>query len=376
MYMTKPDKKIKLLCILHRSPPVHGASKVGDFISSSDVIRCTFDCRFITIRSSKTLSDIGGVSLSKIYLALSLYVQVLFALLFFRPDRIYFTASIKGVAFYRDLPLSVLWKTYGLFKYAPVYYHYHTKGVRDFVSCSKFNLGATKFFLRDVNLILLGQDLSADFDSVDVFKTVSFLPNGVASAPAESVLKSTLLSKYENNEVVRVLYLSNMIKSKGYLEVLNLAKINKGLDVRFDFAGDWQAEADEVEFFQCLEREGLESSVHFHGFVSGTEKKKLLESAHLFVFPTVYPFEAFPLAILESLSYGVPVISTTEGAISSMLDEGCGVIIDDVRDLPSAFTFARNKLVHIDAARCCIRRFSENYTLNEMENNFVSVMSR
>ena len=27
--------KPKLLCILHRSPPAHGAAKVGDFIASS-----------------------------------------------------------------------------------------------------------------------------------------------------------------------------------------------------------------------------------------------------------------------------------------------------------------------------------------------------
>lgn len=32
-------KKTKLLCILHYSPTAHGASKVGDFIKSSEITK-------------------------------------------------------------------------------------------------------------------------------------------------------------------------------------------------------------------------------------------------------------------------------------------------------------------------------------------------
>ena len=38
--------KPKLLCILHRAPPAHGAAKVGDFIASSKKLNKHFDCRF------------------------------------------------------------------------------------------------------------------------------------------------------------------------------------------------------------------------------------------------------------------------------------------------------------------------------------------
>ena len=77
--------KPKLLCILHRSPPAHGAAKVGDFIGESEKLQDTFECRFITIKSSDTIGDIGKIKIKKLYLVIELYFKVLFVLLFFRP---------------------------------------------------------------------------------------------------------------------------------------------------------------------------------------------------------------------------------------------------------------------------------------------------
>ena len=109
-------KKTKLLCILHRSPPAHGAAKVGDIIASSKKLNENYDCRFISIKSSDTIGDIGKVNFKKFYLVAELYMKVLWALVVFRPHKIYFTASIRSVALYRDLLVSTLWKVYRLLK--------------------------------------------------------------------------------------------------------------------------------------------------------------------------------------------------------------------------------------------------------------------
>ena len=126
--------KSKLLCILHRSPPAHGAAKVGDFIASSKHLKENFECRFITIKSSATIGDIGKVNFKKLYVVAELYVKILVSLLIFRPQKIYFTASIKSFAFYRDLFIAALLKIYHLFKPVDVYYHYHTKVVLIFLA--------------------------------------------------------------------------------------------------------------------------------------------------------------------------------------------------------------------------------------------------
>ena len=65
-------KKTRVLYILHRSPPMHGAAKVGDVIEASKKLNDEFDSYHITIKSSKTISDIGKVNLKKLYLVFEL----------------------------------------------------------------------------------------------------------------------------------------------------------------------------------------------------------------------------------------------------------------------------------------------------------------
>ena len=359
----------KLLCILHRSPPSHGAAKVGDFIAQSQRLQETFDCRFITIRSSDTIGDIGKVNFKKIYFVLELYFKVLFSLMMFRPDKIYFTASIRSVAFYRDLLLSTLWKTYKIFTSVDIFYHYHTKGIDEFVSSSNRNLSITRFFLKDIHLVLLSPLLKDDFMKVQTYKDILFLPNGV-----EDLAKEFILEKRDYKDKKHILYLSNMIKSKGYFEVLKLALNTSRDDVHFHFAGGWQSKDDEKEFMDMISKPELLDKVTFHGFISGEEKKALFEMSHLFIFPTRYQNEAFPLSILEAFSFGLPVLSTDEGSIPYIVDEKSGIVVHDTVKLEQSFDVALQKFTNIETSKYCRKRYIDNFTLRQFENNLVTVL--
>ncbi|MEE9326111.1 MAG: glycosyltransferase family 4 protein [Cocleimonas sp.] len=366
--------RTRLLCILHRSPPNHGAAKVGDFIASSGQLKDEFECHFITIKSSDTIADIGRFSFKKINFVILLYFRVLWALVIFRPDKIYFTASIRSVAFYRDLLISTLWKTYKLFKNVDVFYHYHTKGVDEFVSESKISLKLTNFFVRNINIVLLSPMLEKDFSKVKSYKRMYYLPNGVEDTLNGIDFKHSLELKYDSKDVLNVLYLSNMIKSKGYLLVLELANKIKDDSVVYHFAGGWESSNDEKEFFDYIEENNLSEIVVFHGFVNGEEKRILFESAHLFMFPTRYKKEAFPLSILEALSYGVPVIATDEASIPYILDKRSGIVLDDVTKLGDALSVATKDLVTIEAAQYCRDRFLKNFTMQLFESNLVKII--
>lgn len=368
--------KPKLLCILHQSPPAHGAAKVGDFIASSNKLKESFDCRFITIRSSETIGDIGKINFKKLWYLAELFFQIVWVLLVFRPDKIYFTASVKSVAFYRDLLLSIVWKTYKLFKPTQMYYHYHTKGVDDFVSVSEQNLTLTRFFLNDVNLILLSPLLEDDFKKVKSYKKVFFLPNGVFN-PFKRVdhYNRYILDKFQNSiKSINALYLSNMIKSKGYFEVLKFAKQSENKNIHFHFAGGWQENKDEEEFFNYIEKNQLQSMVTFHGFINGKEKHALFKKAHIFIFPTRYVNEAFPLSVLESLSYGVPVIATDEGSIPYILDEKSGVVLDDVNKLLKALEVSEEKFLNVETAQYCRERYLNYFTVERFEQNLITIL--
>ena len=366
--MNKP----KLLCILHRSPPSHGAAKVGDFIASSETLSENFDCRFITIRSSDTIGDIGKVNFKKFYFVAELYFKILWALLLFRPEKIYFTASIRSVAFYRDVLISTLWKMYKLFSPVEVYYHYHTKGIDAFVSSSKRNLKLTSYFLKDVNLVLLSPMLKKDFEKIQTYKKVFYLPNGVEESYSDEEFENYISNK--DFTKVNILYLSNMIKSKGYFEVIKLAQACHDDNRHFHFAGGWQNHEDEKEFFEYITNNNLEKKVTFHGFVNGEEKKELFENAHIFIFPTRYKNEAFPLSVLEAFSYGLPVLSTDEGSIPYIIDKESGVVVSDLAKLHESLEETISSLVNKESSKYCRKRYRDNFSLEKFEQNIVRIL--
>ncbi|MAC83446.1 MAG: hypothetical protein CL624_04860 [Arcobacter sp.] len=365
--------KPKLLCILHRSPPAHGAAKVGDFIGESKKLKENFDCRFITIKSSDTIGDIGKVNIKKLYLVVELFIKVLFTLLVFRPQKLYFTSSISGVAFYRDLLVSLLWKSYKFFKPLEVYHHYHTKGIDSFVSRSNKNLKLTNFFIKDVNMMLLSPLLETDLQMVDSYKRIIFLPNGVEDSFKNEDINSYLEKKYSKVDKIQALYLAHMMKEKGYWDVLELALKTKNQNIHYHFAGSWKDEENKKNFFDFIKIHNLEKDVTYHGFVTGDQKKELFKKAHILLYPSKN--DAFPLTLLESLSFGVPVIASNEGSISYILDEECGVIISNfLNSFESTLQLSITKFINKKSSEYCRKKFIQNFSLEQFEKNLIKAL--
>ena len=70
----------------------------------------------------------------------------------------------------------------------------------------------------------------------------------------------------------------------------------------------------------------LSYHVFAHGKIIGAEKIKMFQQSDLFVFPTYY--DCFPLALLEAMDFGLPIISTFEGGIQDIvIDNYNGLLI-------------------------------------------------
>lgn len=367
---TKP----KLLAILHLPPPHHGAAKVGEFIRHSTQINEEFACYYLPIRSSDTIAEIGKISLKKIYLVAELYVKVLWALLFFRPDVIYVTASIRSIAFYRDLLLSTLWKTYQFFIRAQVYYHYHTKGVNAFATSSMRNRRLTRFFVHNTHLILLSPLLEKDFASVQTYAAIHILPNGIEDPLTNDDFVTHISQKYAQPTPLHFLYLAHMMHDKGYKEVLELAKATKERPIQYHFAGSWQSSEDEAYFTTFVHEHGLEPTVTYHGFVHAEKKRALLLQAHLLLYPSKN--DAFPLTLLESLAYGVPIIATQEGSIPYILDAQCGILLEENQPLEAILPQALTTLIHPNTARYCRQRYQAHFTQHHFETNLSTLLHK
>lgn len=368
--------KKKVLFILHYSPPVHGASKVGDSILNSNIISDTFESRFIKIKSSQNLNEIGVFSFFKIYCLVELFFKVLIKLVLFRPKVIYYTMSPGGFAFYRDLCMQIPIKCYVFFTRAKIYFHYHAKGIDNFVSGSNLKLWLTNFVTSNVNLIFISELLKTEVQKLNSYKSLFFIPNGV-----ENTLRSeefnAILNQRETTSYTRILYLSNMIKEKGYDIVLQIARQLKRLgnqDIIIDFAGGWTSDADEIFFKTYVDKYELDDIVHYHGLVLGEQKKELFSKASLFIFPSSYRHEVFPLSILEALSYGLPILAFNIGATPEIINSKIGILTckDFIsEDLNKMIDNYQNETVY----QTCRAEFLDYYTVEMFEKNLIKLLN-
>ncbi len=217
--------------------------------------------------------------------------------------------------------------------------------------------------------------LENDFAQVQTYQSVSYLPNGVEDTLDDDQFDQMIERRYAHTEPINLLYLSNMIKSKGYFEVLKLAKLTQNHPIHYHFAGGWQNSEDEKEFFEYIQTHNLTNTVTFHGFVNGEQKRTLFENAHLFIFPTRYENEAFPLSLLEAMSYGLPSIATDEGSIPYILDAQSGVIIDHTKHLNTALDTAIKSFVNPDTANYCRQRYLTHFTQQQFEENLIRTLN-
>ncbi|PAP76540.1 glycosyltransferase family 4 protein [Rubrivirga marina] len=124
---------------------------------------------------------------------------------------------------------------------------------------------------------------------------------------------------------VRVLFLSNMIPSKGYDDVLDaLAALrDRGVEAHGTFVGRWPSDREETAFHQRIDALGLGDRVGVLGGVSDRERlRALLLDADVFALPTAYPIEAQPLTVIEALAAGTPVVVTRQGGLPEMITDG------------------------------------------------------
>jgi len=67
---------------------------------------------------------------------------------------------------------------------------------------------------------------------------------------------------------------------------------------------------------------GLTGYALYEGAKYGRDKRLSLTGADIFVLPTYYPSECFPLVLLEAMQCGLPVVSTYEGGIPDIVEHG------------------------------------------------------
>jgi glycosyltransferase involved in cell wall biosynthesis len=156
----------------------------------------------------------------------------------------------------------------------------------------------------------------------------------------EMVKDVTIKDRSEYN----VLFLGILAFSKGYYDLIKAIPIvvKQFQNVKFNFAGEIIPLAAErniklkhlalpkmpqqlsIEVNQIIKE--YENHINFLGVIKGDKKKEVFEASDLFVLPTYS--EGFSNSILESMGYGLPVITTPVGANKDIFADTPEILVE------------------------------------------------
>jgi glycosyltransferase involved in cell wall biosynthesis len=361
----------KILFILHLPPPVHGASMMGQYLMENKKVNETFDCRYINLTTSSKIDDISSFNQAKIFILMKLYWKVLRTVVGRRYDLCYLTINSHGAGFYKEMVIVFILK---LFRYRFIY-HFHNKGVSN---CQNNWLLSSlyRYQFRNSRAIMMSPLLYPDISKYMPEENVHYCANGIPVIPGIDINE---LNKFKRNrDVTELLFLSNMMTEKGVFVLLQACSILKSQSakVRTTFIGDW-GDISEDDFRRFVSSNNLGHEVSYEGKKYGNEKNEYLKKTDIFIFPTLN--DIFGLVNLEAMQFGLPIISTNEGAIPEIVrDNYNGFLVprNDPEGLAAKITeLVNDPELRQEMGRRGRRRFEESYTLGNFENNFVRALN-
>ena len=245
-------------------------------------------------------------------------------------DKIYFTISESVAGNLKDIIIYIICFN----KLSKTTIHLHGGGgMRSIMSKNNLLSSINKFFLKRLqNIIILGKSHEDIYSSFIDSKNLFIVPNF-----AEDYIfldREKIKIKFKRFNPVNILFLSNLIPGKGYLELLDaftqLDTLTKD-NVRVDFAGGFESEYDKKIFLNKIK--GI-SQICYRGVVGGKIKMELFHNAHVFCLPAFYP-EGQPISILEAYASGCTVITTNDRGIGDIFVNGVNGIEVEKKSIES-----------------------------------------
>lgn len=254
-----------------------------------------------------------------------LNVNVVFFLLvsLFKCDgNVYFTSSRSRVGFCRDLFVIFFSK---IIFHRYIVNHLHGADFLEFrASLTSFEKKLLDFFYRLIDIsIVLTSGMKEQYDSLYPNMDIAIVPNFYQKALIDN--KSDL-GLFFSRGALKVAYLSNIMKTKGILELVTaVSELSNHLSIELVIAGkpmdDSECSAKDII---SLIKKITKNNHHIKhvGLLNVTSKAYLLTEADILVLPSYYPTEAQPLCLIEGMALGCLLITTRHNYLPELVSHG------------------------------------------------------
>ncbi len=360
-------KKPRILFITPLPPPVHGSAMVSQYIKESKELQDSFDCDFVNLSTSRNIDEIGKKSLMKYIRFIGAYLITFWKLLTKRYALCYLAITCHGMGFLKDAPFVLLCK---LFR-RRVVIHQHNKGMSNCVDKQPYKW-LLPLVYRNTKVILLSWYLYPDIEKVVKKEQVVVCPNGIPGL----FDKEPYFER--NNKVPHLLFLSNLIPSKGVYVLLDALKLlkDKGYQFFCNFVGGESKEITRAVFEMAVMERGLTGMAIYNGPKYGNEKNVFFTNSDIFVQPTYE--DCFPLTLLEAMQYKLPIVSTREGAVPDIVTDSENGFVCEREDADGTAiaieTLLNGKEKRIQMGENGYKIFKEKFTLDIFNNNITRIL--
>lgn len=215
----------------------------------------------------------------------------------------------RGTSFWRKAIFIVL-------AYAgkcPVFVHLHSGSFPEFYwsTCGTVQKRIVRFILDHADyIIVLSSQWWTLLDGMTKNTKIMKIPNFIIEDQNE-----TVACEREKNSA---LFLGRMNAEKGFFDLLEAAAIVSQHIPTFKLRCGGEGDMNDV--MSRIKKLGIDSNVELLGWIGNEERMKLLNSTTIFVLPSYS--EGLPMAVIEAMSKGVPVVASSVGGIPDVIEDG------------------------------------------------------
>ena len=312
--------KNKVLMIGPLPPPFSGQSVA--FKMLSDHFKKKIKVEILNFSSIK---DLPGQNISPYRLLeyIIFFSKFFKKIILYKYNFIYLTISQSKRGFFRDFILINFSKFFNL----KIILHLKGGNYHNFYNSVNFILKKLIILTlnQSTNIVILGKSLLNNFKFCPNLKNKIRI---IHNCPEKNIK----FKDKKKNKKIKIIFLSNLIKSKGYFTLLKSLKILKDKKINFtcEFYGNFYADPnlkqDDLSlnkniFFDYIKKNKLENFVTYKKNISGKLKYKKLYASDIFVLPTIYKYEGQPISIIEAMACSNLIITTKFRSIVDIVEE-------------------------------------------------------
>jgi glycosyltransferase involved in cell wall biosynthesis len=305
---------LKILLVGPLLPPIHGQSlaftRFYESIVSDEKL-----CISTNMEHKSTFMKFIGT--------FKIFFMIFYRITFYKIDIIYFTCSRSFLGSLKDILLINL----ATLNNIKLVNHLHGSDFYDFLYSSPSwykKILFNSYAKVDTSIVLL-DSMKKEFKDFKNMK-IEVVPNFY-----DNELNEIINEKQKNK--INLLYLSNIIKSKGVFELIDAFEVlcKKYDIITLYIAGGFMADEymsiEEVKqaFYDKIKGN---DKIKYMGKVFGKEKVKLLQQSDIFLLPSYYKSEAFPISIIEAMRCENAIVTTSYKYLPEIVHTQNGILVE------------------------------------------------